>query len=144
LCLVLLTAAARAQAPALPPGDKEPFLRLEAGGPTTFVTSLAFSPDGSMLAGAVTDDNLWLWDVTNARSPTALATLTGTTHSLFTVAFSPSGSTLAASGADSVVRFWQPDAIQARDSQCAGIGEPLTPADWARYAPGLPFTAPCA
>jgi WD40 repeat protein len=113
-------------------------------GPSGYVYALAFSPDGSMLAGAVTDDNLWLWDVTNARSPTALATLTGTTHSLFTVAFSPSGSTLAASGADSVVRFWQPDAIQARDSQCAGIGEPLTPADWARYAPGLPFTAPCA
>lgn len=27
--------------------DGEPLLRLEAGGPTSYVTALAFSPDGS-------------------------------------------------------------------------------------------------
>jgi hypothetical protein len=97
-----------------------------------------------MLAGAVTDDNLWLWDVTDPRSPTALATLTGATRSLFTVAFRAGGSTLAAGGADGIVRFWQPDAGPAQTSLCAGMGEPLTAADWSRYAPGLPFAVPCA
>ena len=38
-----------AEGPILPPGDKEPLLRLEAGGPTSFVTALAFSPDGKQL-----------------------------------------------------------------------------------------------
>src|SRR5438552_17320095 len=48
-------AVVRAQAakPAQPPqADDRPLLRLEAGGPTTFVTSLALSPDGQTLYSA--------------------------------------------------------------------------------------------
>src|SRR5262245_37278051 len=35
-----------------PPGDREPVLQLEAGGPTALVTSLAFAPDGKPLFAA--------------------------------------------------------------------------------------------
>src|SRR5213595_2447523 len=71
--LLLASAGTPAQAPALPPGDKEPVLRLEAGGPTSFVTSLAFSPDGRTLYGAGWDKvvRAWTWDA--ARGEFVLA-----------------------------------------------------------------------
>ncbi|MCS6852521.1 MAG: hypothetical protein NZ700_15285, partial [Gemmataceae bacterium] len=62
LWLLLLTAGAvRAQAPLLPPGEREPFLRLETGGPTAVVTGLAFSPDGQMLYAAGWDKVVRVW-----------------------------------------------------------------------------------
>src|SRR5437660_11288530 len=53
----------RAQAPVLPPGDKEPLLRLEAGGPTSYVTALAFSPDGQNLYAAGWDKVVRVWNL---------------------------------------------------------------------------------
>jgi WD40 repeat protein len=47
--------------PAAPGGDEKPLLRLEAGGPTAFVTSLAFSPDGKTLYAAGYDKVVRVW-----------------------------------------------------------------------------------
>jgi WD40 repeat protein len=44
-----------------PGGDDRPLLRLEAGGPTSFVTSLAFSPDGKTLYAAGFDKVVRVW-----------------------------------------------------------------------------------
>src|SRR5262245_29326173 len=56
-----------AQPPVLPPGDKEPVLRLEAGGPTGFVTALTFSPDGKTLYAAGFDKVVRVWNL-NAQT----------------------------------------------------------------------------
>jgi WD40 repeat protein len=62
----LFLAAARAQGPAFVPGEKEPLLRLEGGGPTAHVTALAFSPDGKTLYAAGWDKVVRAWTL-NAR-----------------------------------------------------------------------------
>src|SRR2546423_124657 len=61
LFIALSGAVSRAQEPVLPPGEKEPLLRLEAGGPTSYVTALAFSPDGKLLYAGGWDKVVRVW-----------------------------------------------------------------------------------
>src|SRR5438445_1768722 len=65
LFLVLTGVGGFAQAPVLPPGEKEPLLRLEAGGPTSYVTALAFSPDGKLLYVGGWDKVVRVWRLDN-------------------------------------------------------------------------------
>src|SRR5438105_9042256 len=67
LVALLLSAPAFGQGPTIPSGDKEPVLRLEAGGPTSFVTSLVFSPDGRRLYAAGFDKVVRVWAL-NAKT----------------------------------------------------------------------------
>jgi WD40 repeat protein len=64
LFIVVLTgSAALADTRVLPPGEKEPLLRLEAGGPTAFVTALAFNRDGTRLYAAGWDKVVRVWNL---------------------------------------------------------------------------------
>ena len=68
-----------------------------------FVSGVAFSPDGRLLASCGSDDVVRLWDpVTGAER----RTLTGHTGRVNGVAFSPDGRLLASCGDDDVVRLW--------------------------------------
>jgi WD40 repeat protein len=60
LLLPAMATALRAQPPSLP-DEKEPLLRLEAGGPTSDVTALALSPDGQTLYAAGWDKVVRVW-----------------------------------------------------------------------------------
>lgn len=72
---------------------------------SSHVVSIAFSPDGSLLAsgGDQADKTVRLWDVHNGQLKT---TLSGHTDSVQTVAFSPDGSLLASGSDDNTVRLW--------------------------------------
>src|SRR5262249_29409491 len=59
--LLLAGPAAPSAEPQRPPGDREPVLQLEAGGPTAAVTALAFSPDGTTLFVAGYDKVVRTW-----------------------------------------------------------------------------------
>jgi WD40 repeat protein len=61
LCLVSFTAPGSAQIEEIPVGAKEPILRLQAGGPTSYVTSLALSADGGTLYAAGWDKVIRIW-----------------------------------------------------------------------------------
>jgi WD40 repeat protein/transcriptional regulator with XRE-family HTH domain len=113
-------------------------------GPANYVYAVAFSPDGKTLAAGSTDKTVWLWSVTDPRAPTLIGALTGATGHIYTVGFSPDGGTLAAGGADSTTRLWTLDPNRAISQICAGIGDPLTSAEWNRYIPGSPYQQPCS
>ncbi|MFE7929455.1 WD40 repeat domain-containing protein [Streptomyces sp. NPDC057456] len=74
------------------------------------VFSVAFSPDGALLASAGADRTVRPWDVATRR---LLATLTGHSDFVNDVAFSPDGRTLASAGDDLTVRLWNLD-VSAR------------------------------
>jgi WD40 repeat protein len=113
-------------------------------GPSGYVWGAAISPDGSTLAIGSTDGSVWLWDISHPAQPVLIATLTGPAGHVYSVAFSPDGTQLAAASYDGTVHLWDTSPASARAAICADLGQALTPAEWAAYAPGIPYKAPCS
>ena len=66
--------------------------------------SIAFSPDGNIIAsGSPDDDIIILWD---AKTGAQMRTLIGHTDDVSSVAFSPDGETLASGSYDKTIRLW--------------------------------------
>jgi WD40 repeat protein len=68
------------------------------------VYAVAFSPDGTRLAGAYEDGAIRVWDPADG---TLQATLTGHTCQILSAAFSPSGALVATGDYDGTVRVWE-------------------------------------
>ncbi|WP_158702014.1 trypsin-like peptidase domain-containing protein [Kitasatospora sp. MMS16-BH015] len=72
------------------------------------LTSLAFNPDGTLLAGATDAGSSLLWSTTDPTHPSLLSTLPGkgSGKKIGAVAFSPDGRTLAATNQDGTTQLW--------------------------------------
>jgi WD40 repeat protein len=73
-------------------------------GHTDKVTSIAFSPDGEMLASGSDDKTIKLWDLQTGQE---IVTLYGHSSYVESVAFSPDSKTLVSGGYDKTVKVWQ-------------------------------------
>ncbi|MBV9470658.1 MAG: WD40 repeat domain-containing protein, partial [Abitibacteriaceae bacterium] len=70
-----------------------------------YVTSLAFAPTGHTLAVANWDQQVRLWDVTDATAAEPLLSLVNHAYSVEAVAFSPDGKWLATGGWDKSIKL---------------------------------------
>ena len=78
------------------------------------VNTVAFSPDGTILAsGGLPDGTVGLWDVGNRE---LIATLKGHSGSVSSVSFSPDGTKLASSSEDGTMLLWDIATYIARQS----------------------------
>lgn len=72
-------------------------------GDSDLVTSAAFSPDGTSIAGGSTDSLVLIWDVATGS---VLQRLVGHTDSVEWVAFDPAGSRLVTASSDGTAHVW--------------------------------------
>ncbi|MDE2927861.1 MAG: hypothetical protein OXT71_15810 [Acidobacteriota bacterium] len=85
-------------------------------GHTDCIYSVAFSPDGSVLATAGYDRLVKLWEVTTGRE---IRTISGHVDAVYSLAFNASGDRLASASADRTVKVW--DVASGRQ-----LGTPLS------------------
>ena len=110
-------------------------------GHTGVVSAVAFSPDSTTLATGSNDHAVRLWEAITGRP---ISTLTGHTGAVSAVAFSPDSTTLATTSSDQTARTWKVQSIQMLYSTtCQQIGEPISEAELAHYAPNFERLTVC-
>jgi eukaryotic-like serine/threonine-protein kinase len=90
-------------------------LRQTLQGHTSFVWSVAFSPDGNLIASGGSDQTVRLWNVSDGHLVRMLE-LRGFMNSANAVAFSPDGERIAVGGNDGQVWIWR-----VADGSCASV-----------------------
>jgi WD40 repeat protein len=107
------------------------------------VISVAFSPDGQILAssGGQDDKTIILWDVTT-HQPLG-PPLTGHTDEVADVAFSPDGQTLASASEDKTVILWDMSLASWQARACRIANRNLSQDEWQQFFGDEPYHKTC-
>ena len=101
-----------------------PNLEIILRGHTDYVQSVAFSPDGKMLASGSFDRMVRLWDVSTGQL--AVEPLVGHTDWVRSVAFNPDGTILASGSQDGTLRLWDTKTGQPMSEPLKGYADKVT------------------
>ena len=94
------------------------------------VSSIAFSPDGRMLAsGSADDGTIKLWDVETSQNIVTFSQKPEPNSSMLCVAFSPDGTKLAVGSAEGIKLLEVPTGKHIYTRQHIDVGEPEFPLD---------------
>lgn len=97
---------------------------------------------GSLMASTGEDGTVRLTSIAEPERPVELARLDdGGDIGAAQIAFNPQGTTLMAAGSN-FAAVWDTDVGRLLGHLC-GDSAPLSPADWVRYLPDLPYEPPC-
>lgn len=83
-----------------------------------FISKLAFSPNGKLLASASGDQNIKLWSTENWSE---LATLSGHTDEVWSVDFSSDSQRLVSAGKDQKIKIWDLEDWTKKTQETSGI-----------------------
>jgi WD40 repeat protein len=78
---------------------------------TKWIRSVAFSPDGHLLASGGEDEVVRIWDVRDPTTARLLYRLPKHDDKIRWVAFSPDGKTLASASEDTTIRLWDVESL---------------------------------
>ena len=107
------------------------------------VDDIAFDPNDRLMADWNGSGSLQVWDITNTAAPFLQYTLAAPGGSDVTsAAFTASGIMLAVAG-DTGTALFDTDPTQIADRLCSYTGGTITAAQWAQFAPGIPYQNPC-
>lgn len=106
-----------------------------------YVSALAFAPDGRTLAVAGDEGTLQLWDVASRRRVGSPLPTPGDTVSA--LAFDRDGDTLRAMGDHTPPQNYPVGADGAAETVCRRAGGGLTPEEWSRHLPDVPYRRSC-
>ena len=106
------------------------------------VTSVAFSPDGKLLASGSEGGSIILWDLVSRQPITPQ--LAGHQGNINSIVFSPNGEILASGSHDKTIILWDINVHSWRARACRVANRNLTSAEWDRYMGHEPYRRTCA
>jgi WD40 repeat protein len=107
----------------------------------TWILSIDFNADGSILAAATRASYVTLWDVSTGLM--LGVPLSGHRDLVNSIAFTRDGQTLVSGGGDRVILEWDVDLMSWQQRACRIANRTLTPEEWGRYLETEPYETIC-